>query len=223
MHTKHVLAILAIGLFCLTGVHAQSNNQTTVAIEIVYDGSGSMGDSVPGLNGESTPKFVIASNAIVNIANQIHTFVKTKHAQVEAGLVPFYGGEVRAGLPLRKFNQMAFILWAQNIPSPDGGTPLGRAIKEASSQLSKSSASKKFILIVTDGESNAGPEPATVLSEIKNTQPVVKSFFVAFDVNADVFSGAKTQGATVVSAANATELTTQINNLLGQKILLEAE
>jgi hypothetical protein len=51
----------------------------------------------------------------------------------------------------------------------------------------------------------------------------VHAFFIAFDVNASVFDGAKAQGATVVSAANATELDTQVNTLLGQKILLEAE
>jgi hypothetical protein len=46
---------------------------------------------------------------------------------------------------------------------------------------------------------------------------------VAFDVAAKVFDPVKKQGATVVSAANELELKTQIDSLLGKKILLEAE
>lgn len=219
------LLTIAIALCTISAVRAQTNTTPAapIAIEIVYDGSGSMGDRVPGLNGVETPKFLIASNAILNIASSIQEFVRSKHANVQAGLVPFYGGEVRDGLPLRKFNSAYFQMWVQQIPQPDGGTPLGRAIKAAGEQLQKAPAAKKFILVVTDGANNAGPDPSQIIKQFNSENLAIKTFFVAFDVDSDVFNASKREGATIVSAANAEQLVTQIDTLLGQKILLEAE
>jgi hypothetical protein len=46
---------------------------------------------------------------------------------------------------------------------------------------------------------------------------------VAFDVDAKVFAGVKKLGATVVSAANESQLNTQLEFVLEKKILLEDE
>jgi len=225
---KNAILVVALCLFTVTSARAQTNTVPTnapaaVAIELVYDGSGSMADTVLGLNGAATRKDMIASNAVNSIAERIDEFAKTRHAIVLAGLVPFYSGDVQSGIPLQRFNVARFHFWTKNLPVSSGGTPLGSAIQRAADQLAKASASKKFILVITDGESNSGPSPERVLAGIKASQPGIASFFVAFDVDASVFNGAKTQGATIVSASDARQLITQVDNLLGQKILLEAE
>jgi hypothetical protein len=58
---------------------------------------------------------------------------------------------------------------------------------------------------------------------MKSRQNLTSVYFVAFDVSAQVFNPVKKFGATVVSAADELGLKTQIDALLGKKILLEAE
>jgi len=58
---------------------------------------------------------------------------------------------------------------------------------------------------------------------MKARQDLTSVYFVAFDVAAQVFDPVKNLGATVVSASNELQLKTQIDALLGKKILLEAE
>jgi len=138
-------------------------------------------------------------------------------------LLYFTQAKVKVGIPFRQFQAAAFVEWAGNFKSPVGGTPLGEGIKKASQMLAASKALKKHILIVTDGESNQGESPKMVIARMKRQQDLTSVYFVAFDVSAQVFDPVKKLGATVVSAANELELKTEIDNLLGKKILLEAE
>jgi len=116
-----------------------------------------------------------------------------------------------------------FTDWARDFRRPDGGTPLGLAIQEAETQLAGSPNLHKHILVITDGESNAGITPDQAVHKLRTSTNPIPVYFVAFDVSASVFSKAKSEGATVVSASNEAQLNTQINTILGQKILLEAE
>jgi hypothetical protein len=72
-----------------------------------------------------------------------------------------------------------------------------------------------------------GPEPAAMLAKLQaeaiQKQTGVAVHFVAFDVDAKVFKGVKNLGATVVSAANESQLNTQLGFILEKKILLEDE
>ena len=72
-----------------------------------------------------------------------------------------------------------------------------------------------------------GPDPASVLPGLKKQaeqrQAALSVHFVAFDVDAKVFDSLKKQGATVVGAANETQLNTQLGLILEKKILLEDE
>ena len=89
--------------------------------------------------------------------------------------------------------------------------------------MAKSDCVHKHILVITDGMSNVGISPERVVQEIHNSASPIPIYFVAFDVSASVFDGVKAGGATVVSASDEAELNVQINQILGQKILLEAE
>jgi Mg-chelatase subunit ChlD len=194
-----------------------------LALVILYDGSGSMRDKVPNVRGEPTPKYQLANNAVMTIAQKAQDYCTNKHVTIDAGLVYFTNAKVKVGIPLQSFDLNAFQNWAKSFNSPDGGTPLGEGIKAANRMLAKSRAVKKHILIVTDGESNQGQSPQNVLKQMKSRQDLTSVYFVAFDVSAQVFNPVKNLGATVVSAADELQLKTQIDALLGKKILLEAE
>ena len=194
-----------------------------LALVILYDGSGSMANKVPDLHGVPTPKYVLANNAVVAITKKIEDYCRTKNTTVDAGLLYFTEARIKVGIPLQRFEAGPFREWASGFHSPVGGTPLGVGIRQARNMLAGSHAIKKHILIVTDGESNQGESPQSVISRMKSQQDSTSIYFVAFDVSARVFEPVKRQGATVVSAANELELKTQIDALLGRKILLEAE
>ncbi|MGD0411315.1 MAG: vWA domain-containing protein [Verrucomicrobiota bacterium] len=194
-----------------------------LALVILYDGSGSMADRVPNLSGVPTPKYQLANNAVTTIAQKMENYCTNKHVTMDAGLIYFTQATVKVGIPFQQFQARRFEDWARNFKSPAGGTPLGEGIKEANKMLAMSHAIKKHILIVTDGESNQGETPQAVLARMKSAQDSTSIYFVAFDVSAKVFDPVKKLGATVVSAANEKELKTEIDSLLGKKILLESE
>ena len=130
-----------------------------LALVILYDGSGSMRDKVPNVRGEPTPKYQLANNAVITIAQKAQDYCTNKHVTIDAGLVYFTDAKVKVGIPLQAFDLNAFQNWAKSFNSPDGGTPLGEGIKAANRMLAKSRAVKKHILIVTDGE-QPGPVAA---------------------------------------------------------------
>jgi hypothetical protein len=182
-----------------------------------------MAEKVPNLQGEPTPKYQLANNAVITIAQKMEAYCTNKNVTIDAGLLYFTDAKIKTGIRFQTFHAKTFEDWARHFRSPVGGTPLGEGIKQANKMLATSHALKKHILIVTDGESNQGESPQGVLGSMKKKQDSTSVYFVAFDVSAKVFDPVKKLGATVVSAANELELTTQIDNLLGKKILLEAE
>lgn len=205
-------------------VHGQStNSDPAFALVILYDASGSMNDTVKGADGKPAKKYQIANQAVVAIANKLKDFCDGKPTNIDAGLVVFSNSDARPAIPLGTFNAAAFKSWAQSFHSPDGGTPLGEAIKQANSMLAQSKSFKKHILIVTDGESNVGAKPQAVLADMQKNKDMTSIYFVAFDVADKVFEPVKALGATVVSASNESELRAQLDMIVGKKILLEAE
>lgn len=222
-----ILTVLTLRLTA-TGKAADSsakngNEAPALALVILYDGSGSMLDNVPDVHGVPTPKFKLANNALITIAQKVEEYCTNKHVSIDAGLVYFTDGKVKVGIPFQSFKVKAYQDWAQKFHTPAGGTPLGEGIKEANRLLAGSKALKKHILIVTDGESNSGETPQAVLRRMQGQQNMTSVYFVAFDVAARVFNPVKQLGATVVSAANELQLKTQLDALLEKKILLEAE
>ncbi len=224
---KRLLAAGVIIWFNACGFNspAQTNNGG-IAVSIVYDGSGSMADRVLGADRQPTPKYLIANKAIGSIIRQLVAFSQDKHVKVQGGLVYFVNGHIHEGISLVDLTPASgssFTDWARNFTKPAGGTPLGRAIQEARRQLDQSPSLHKHILVITDGVSNAGISPDRVMHEIRTSANPIPVYFVAFDIAASVFGPVKAEGATVVSASDEAQLNVEINHLLGQKILLEAE
>ena len=202
-----------------------------VAVAIVYDTSGSMRDPVRDGAGHQTPKYVIANRALQNIASRIQTFATNASGgaprNIQAGLFIFNGSGVRQAVKFGPFQADSFKNWARKFSTPTGGTPLGKALEEAAKTVLHSGLTRKHVLIITDGINTLGPAPDVVMPRVRRLaeaqQTFVSTHFVAFDVDAGVFSGVKQLGATVVSAADETQLNQQLQFILEKKILLEDE
>ena len=202
-----------------------------IALAIVYDTSGSMKEKVRDAAGKSAPKYVIANRALTSVATQIQHFVTNtptgEPRQVQAALFVFAKNGAREVIKMDTFTPVLFRDWARDFKSPQGGTPLGTAVKVAAQSVQNSALPRKHILVITDGQNTVGPDPAATLALVRKQAGVMPSpvsvHFVAFDVDSKIFDGVKRLGATVVGAANEAQLNTQIDFILQKKILLEDE
>ncbi len=200
-----------------------------LALAIVYDTSGSMQEPVRSSSGHLSPKYVIANHALLAIAAQIQHFA-TNTADgpprtVYAGLFTFDGDHAKSVVDFGPFDGAAIEKWATNFSHPNGGTPLGNALRTASRAVLDCPLPHKHVLIITDGINTLGPAPAAVMPalqrEATRKQMDLAVHFVAFDVSAQVFDGVKRLGATVVAAADETQLDSQLDFILQNQILLE--
>lgn len=202
-----------------------------VAVAIIYDTSGSMKDTVKDLNGKFTPKYVIANRALNAIARQLQNFATNNpggsRRRIEAGVFIFSGNDAIPAVKFGPFDPRPIHEFAHSFSNPSGSTPLGNSLTTASRAVLDSPLNRKHILVITDGQNTAGPDPAAVLPRLKQRAQTsgasLSVHFVAFDVDAKVFDGIKKQGATVVTAADEKQLNTQLEFIMQRKILLEEE
>jgi len=214
-----------------TPIHSVAAQEDGVALAIVYDTSGSMKEQVRDRNGKLSPKYVIANRALEAISRRIQTFTTNTTTggsrTVDAGLFVFDGSGAKQAVKFGPFEASTFQRWAQRFSAPEGGTPLGSALTAAGQTVLNSSLARKHVLVITDGINTVGPDPAAVMPRLnqlaEQKQNRLSIHFVAFDVNAKVFDGVKKLGATVVGAADETQLNSQLEFILQKKILLEDE
>jgi hypothetical protein len=202
-----------------------------VALAIVYDTSGSMQQAVKNADGTKSPKYVIAKRALQAVLHRLQLFATNapfgEARKIEAGLFVFSGNSASEFVRFGPFDGMDLARWTNNLPPPTAGTPLGNALETAAQAVLKSPQPRKHVLIITDGENTVGPKPETVLPGLKQQASRRQAAFsvhcVAFDVAAKVFEPLRKLGATVVGAANETQLNDQLTFILEKKILLEDE
>jgi hypothetical protein len=232
MKTFHLVASLGVlAAVSSNPIPACAAESEGVAVAIIYDTSGSMNEQVRDGAGKLTPKYVIANRALENIATRIQAFATNTTTgtprNIQAGLFVFNGTSARQAVKFGPFDANAFKDWARKFSSPNGGTPLGNALAEAGKTVLSSGLARKHVLIITDGNNTQGPTPAATMPQVKRQaeaqQTAVSVHFVAFDVDASVFSGVKKLGATVVGASDETQLNQQLAFILEKKILLENE
>jgi uncharacterized protein YegL len=223
-------AFACLLVLATAGSPARAAEEDGLALAIVYDTSGSMKEQVKDANGKLTAKYVIANRALDAIARRMEQFATNTGAglrKISAGLFVFQGTGARQAVPFGPLDAPALQRWAKAFTNPDGGTPLGNALTAAADTVLKSGLSRKHILIITDGVNTVGPDPAATLPKARQLaqqkEALFSVHFVAFDVDAKVFAGVKKLGATVVGAANETQLNEQLGFILEKKILLEDE
>src|SRR5215470_18876120 len=175
-----------------------------VALAIIYDTSGSMKDPVQDKTGNSSPKYVIANRALLAIAQRLQKFSTNTASgtprKIEAGLFVFNANSsAREAVKFGAFDAASLEQFARTFNHPSGNTPLGNALKTAGETVLASPLSRKHVLVITDGQNTAGPQPSAVFPKLteqaarKHTSLAVH--FVAFDVDAHVFDPIKRQGA----------------------------
>ena len=232
MKTMRLVAVLTVLTVVGFGsARAPAAEQDGVALAIIYDTSGSMKEPVRDRSGNSSPKYVIANRALLAVAEQIQHFATNTAGgaprKIQTGLLTFRGSQPQVALPFGPFDAGALRRWAERFSNPNGSTPLGNTLAAASREVLNSPLPRKHVLIITDGINTSGPDPARVLPRLKQQAQqqgtTLSVHFVAFDVDAKVFDPVKKLGATVVGAADETQLTSQLQFILQQKILLEEE
>jgi hypothetical protein len=229
MRTKFMAPFVVLALLTLWvgGASALAADSEGVALAIVYDTSGSMKEPVRDREGGSTAKYVIANRALLSVVQQLQAFGTNSSRPLEVGLFVFQGDGAREAVKFGPFDPQALQNFARRFSAPNGNTPLGNALGAAAHKVLSSPQPRKHVLIITDGVNTAGEPPAVVLPRLKAEADQKKSsfavHFIAFDVNAGVFSGVKKQGATVVAAADEKQLNSQLEYILQRKILLEDE
>lgn len=192
-----------------------------VALVLVYDTSGSMRDAVRAVAGRGAPKYTIGNRALLAVIDRLQKFSTKSDQALTAGLVVFDDRSAREAVRLGKIDCGELRHWAKSFISPDGPTPLGPALEVASQALLARGNAQRHILVITDGENTAGPDPASVIRASHAKNEGIAFHFVAFDVNAKALGPIKELGATVVSAADEKELNNQLEFILAEKILLE--
>jgi hypothetical protein len=231
MRTLPWFAVL-FALFIGFGHSVSAAEEDGVALAIVYDTSGSMKDPVQDKAGNSSPKYVIANRALIAIAKRMRTFATNTASgvprKIEAGLFVFNSKSgAREAVKFGAFDADALEAFARKFTNPNGNTPLGNSLKTAGDTVLASPLSRKHVLVITDGQNTAGPQPSAVMPRLKQQAEEKHTslgvHFVAFDVDAHLFDPIKKQGATVVSAADETQLNSQLEYILQRKILLEEE
>lgn len=226
-----ITVTIALGVLGAGVPPASAADEEGVAVAIVYDTSGSMKEPVKDEAGKFSPKYLIANRALVAIANRIQSFATNSAAggprKINAGLFVFQKDGPHPAIPFGPFNAAALTAWARGFSAPGGGTPLGNTLNTAGHAVLNSGLTRKHVLVITDGMNTVGPNPAAILAKLQQeagqTQTSLSVHFVAFDVDAKVFEGVKKLGATVVGAANESQLNTQLEFILEKKILLEEE
>lgn len=202
-----------------------------IAIAIVYDTSGSMSDAVRDSRGRMSPKYLIASRALTAIVDRLQAVATNTAAgaprKLEAGLFAFDGQKASEAVKFGPFDPDALRSWMRSFSRPNGPTPLGESVRVAGQAVLASKLSRKHVLVLTDGVNTAGREPADTIPRVQadavRNGAVVGYHFVAFDVNANEFARVKKLGATVVGAGDEKQLQSQLEFILEEKILLEAE
>jgi hypothetical protein len=199
-----------------------------VAALVLVDVSGSMADRVRDADGERTRKILVAQRATIDLLRAFDTYRRT-HPRDEV-VVGVYEFSARPNLP------SAREIVPLGPPEPDaaaqqirtmrarGGTPIGDALIEARLALDRTGLRRRHLLVVTDGENTDGVSPVDVarVMDRQDAERRAALYFVAFDIDAKVFDGVKEAGGLVLPARDARQLTATLDELLSDRILVEA-
>jgi uncharacterized protein YegL len=194
----------------------------TVGIFFCLDVSGSMDQPVGGRK-----KIDISKGAMRQVFAQIAAYVKENpKKKVKVGICSF-SNQTTVVHPLKPFDQGRLEKAIAPLRA-SGGTAIGDAMTAALRELLQGGVEKRAIIVMTDGENNAGAPPEGVARAIKENHNTAKAttagtelFLVAFDVNARAFDGVKQAGAAVKAAHDQKSLQAMFQTVV-EEILLES-
>ena len=196
-----------------------------LAAAIVIDTSASM-DRRAG-KGNRTPKITFARSAANDIVAQFSRYADDhKGETVLLAIYEFSTRDTqdrcREVVPMAPPNRDTARVAIDRLRA-DGGTPIGDAMIKAKLALDATGLARKHLLVITDGENTHGYKPDEVAVAISKRPEVERPsmYFVAFDVDANIFTPVKDAGGLLMSAASGKELNETLDMLLRGKILIE--
>ena len=196
-----------------------------LAAAVLIDVSGSMKRDAPG---SRESKIVIARRAATDLVEQFAKYADD-HPAVPVQLAIFEfssersGGDVRQVVPMGRPDRATAARAIQGMRA-DGGTPIGDAMVKGKRALDATRLSRRHLLVVTDGENTDGVSPVDVARAMERQDEAARAplYFVAFDVDADAFEDIKQHGGLVLPAKDGGELASTLDELLSDRILVEA-
>ncbi len=224
-----LLTRLVIGAFVFNvSLRAESDSSTDgIALAVVFDTSGSMRDPMEygTSNIRMEAKYRIARRSFEAVIKRLEAFAASPSRSLQVGVFVFRENKAATAVPITMFDPIRLRAWLSRM-TPEGGTPLGDTLYLAASELLKTKASARHLLVLTDGDNNSGRKPESVLASVqraalKRESPVFVHI-IALDIAPAVFGPLEKQGATLIGASNAHELDAQFDFILEEKILVEA-
>jgi Mg-chelatase subunit ChlD len=199
---------------------AEVPEEPGVAVAVLLDNSGSMDATAPG---DVRPKYLVARQALEQVLLATRERVRARpDVPVKVGIYTF-ASEVHAVLPIAPYDSAAVERALAAMPPTGGGTAIGDAMDRARADLYRAGAFRKYVLVITDGESNEGAPPEQVAAEIaRRSEGAVRMYYVAFDVDPEKFAFIREAGGDVLSAAGGAQLRTALAELYESRILAEA-
>ena len=198
-----------------------------LAAAILIDVSGSMRETVLNERGAREEKIEIARRAARDLIEQFERYALDHAGEpVMVGLFEFSRrdneSDCRPIVPMGRPDRAQAESAIAGLQA-DGDTPIGSAMITAKHALDSVHLARRHLLVVTDGENTAGPDPGRVTLAIGRRPEAERPsiYFVAFDIEASRFASVRDAGGLVLSAANARELNDTLDSLLRGKILVE--
>ncbi len=203
--------------------NSDARQPDTVGLIFCLDVSRSMDSLIDG-----KAKIDISKNAMRTVFGQVESYVESHpDKKVQVGLVSFSGNTrlVVAPAPFHK----ARLERELGALRSSGGTAIGDAMILAISELHKSGVESRAIIVMTDGENNAGIPPEQAMQAIRGNQNSLQAptedvavFLVAFDVKSGVFQKVGQAGASVVESRDEKSLQEMLNTVV-EEVLLEKQ
>jgi uncharacterized protein YegL len=185
-----------------------AENLTGSNYYVVLDGSGSMSESA--CRGSGTK--------IEQARTALEAFSTAVPRNANLGFMVFHGLSINEVVPLGTGNQDAFAR-AVRVVTPSGGTPLSNVVDEARKRL-ETQAQKQLgygeyhLVIVTDGEANAGYDPTDQVNALLASTPIIVHT-IGFCI--DEHHSLNQPGRTLYQAANDTrELQQGLEDVLAE-------
>ena len=222
--------VVAVSLGALTAgcgdsaptLSANSSRKDGTAVYLLLDVSDSMNSTVPNASGKNEPKLAIAKRAAIGVCGAVAKYAQEDKTRNIRLAVASFSEDFVVAVPMGSPDPAAASR-AINGLGTRGGTAIGDAVTKAQKALDDAGLKSQHILIVTDGENNAGATPAAVAGAINALPELLRPtvYVVAFDVQASVFKDVKAKGWQVFSAADGKQLAQTLDEVVGGHILIE--
>ncbi|HEY8551373.1 MAG TPA: vWA domain-containing protein [Vicinamibacterales bacterium] len=199
-----------------------------LAAIVLVDVSGSMRDRVRDAKGERTRKLVLAQQATMDLIGAFDKYAREHPGEpVLVGVYEFSSRRDQpAARPVVQLGPPDPVSAARAVLAmeAEGGTPIGDAMIDARLALDASGLQRRHLLVVTDGENTDGVDPARVARVLESQEGDARAalYFVAFDIEAEVFEEVRRSGGLLLSANDGAELASTFDTLLSDRILVEA-